>query len=99
MKKKNWSNPELKSSDAINTHETECTCGAVINGDISTFKASKHPCHKTGNGEHNDSGNHNQGVEQNGHVLSVGCTNPSHYDAQGNPMCCCFKAASVGGMS
>ncbi len=95
MKKKNWSNPELKSSDAINTHETECTCGAVINGDISTFKASKHPCHKTGNGEHNDSGNHNQGVEQNGHVLSVGCTNSSHYDAQGNPICCCFKVASV----
>lgn len=99
MEKKVWNKPEIKDSKVINTHETECTCGVVVTGDSVTFKAGKHPCHKTGNGEHNDNGNHGFGAEQNGHVLSSGCTDPSHYDAQGNPMCCCFKAASVGGMS
>lgn len=94
-----WNKPEIKDSKVINTHETECTCGVVVTGDSVTFKAGKHPCHKAGNGEHNDNGNHGFGVEQNGHVISVGCTDLSHYDELGNPMCCCFKAASVDGIS
>ena len=99
MEKKVWNKPEIKDSKVINTHETECTCGVVVTGDSVTFKAGKHPCHKAGNGEHNDNGNHGFGVEQNGHVISVGCTDLSHYDELGNPMCCCFKAESVDGIS
>ena len=50
MEKKVWNKPEIKDSKVINTHETECTCGVVVTGDSVTFKAGKHPCHKTGNG-------------------------------------------------
>lgn len=88
MEKKIWSNPELKQAEIYKTDEVECSCGIVQSIERT---ASKHPCHKTGNGEHNDSGNHVAGVEQNGHVLSNGCTNRSHYDANGNPICCCYK--------
>ena len=69
MEKKVWNKPEIKDSKVINTHETECTCGVVVTGDSVTFKAGKHPCHKTGNGEHNDNGNHGFGVEQNGILI------------------------------
>ena len=56
---------------------------------IMTCDAPKHPCHKTGNGFHNDNGNHVEGVDQNGHILSVGCTDQNHYK-DGKPICCCY---------
>lgn len=61
--------------------------------------AKKHPCHKTGNGFHNNNRNHSAGVDQNGHIPSEGCTNPSHYTngdiINGVCICCCHSPASV----
>ena len=92
---KKWNNPELLSLGVENTFEGDCTCSVVGTIDGSTtFKAEKHPCHKTGNGWHNGSGNHNNGVEQNGHIPSVGCTNEGHYDNDGNIMCCCYGVSA-----
>ena len=56
-----------------------------------TLYADKHPCHKTGNELHNNNGTHGFGVDQNGHILSNGCLEKSHYDAYGNPICCCYR--------
>ena len=90
--KKEWKNPELTLLDSKETNETECTCD--IGGGI-VKKADKHPCHKTGNGQHNDNGNHGDGVDQNGHVISVGCTDLSHY-VDGVCICCCYKPFNGG---
>lgn len=87
---KEWNKPELLSLGVENTFDGNCTCSAVGSADDwSTLKANKHPCHKTGNGEHNDSGNHTEGVEQNGHNLSVGCPDTTHYK-NGKVICCCY---------
>ena len=90
---KKWEKPELNLLEAIETKTTECTCN--VGGGL-TKKASKHPCHKTGNGWHNDSGNHTAGVENNGHVASIGCTDPNHY-VDGVCICCCYDPANVPG--
>lgn len=89
MEKKKWINPELKNMDSVHTHETECTCN--VGGSPLTKDSKKHPCHKTGNGEHNDNGNHTGGVDENGHVPSVGCTDPTHYEDGVCICCCCGK--------
>lgn len=80
---KKWNKPKISTLGVEDT----------FTYDITTCDASKHPCHKTGNGQHNDNGNHGAGVEQNGHVISVGCPDPTHYDAYGNPICCCYVQA------
>ena len=93
MNMKKWESPSVSELHVKDTHETQCDCGVVsIQGDVMTTDDKKHPCHKTGNGQHNDSGNHVAGVDQNGHVLSTGCPNTNHYDSEGNPICCCYKA-------
>lgn len=78
---KKWNKPQIFTLGVENT----------FTDDIMTCNASKHPCHKTGNGLHNDSGNHVAGVEQNGHIFNNGCPDLSHYDANGNPICCCYR--------
>ena len=94
---KKWNKPELLSLGVENTFDVDCTCGVVGSiGEASTFKPEKHPCHKTGNGEHNMEGNHTQGVVQNGHILSSGCTVDAHKDKDGNPMCCCYGTKPSG---
>lgn len=93
---KKWETPVIENLKLKDTLETECSCSVVVG---TTRTPHKHPCHKTGNGLHNDSGNHVAGVEQNGHFLSKGCTEPSHYDAQGNPICCCYQLNVGGGQS
>lgn len=79
MEKKLWSNAEV----------VELGVESTFTDEIEIFAASKHPCHKTGNGEHNNSGNHVGGVDQNGHVLSDGCPDPDHYKND-QPICCCY---------
>ncbi len=85
MEKKSWNNPKLLELDTIKTETEECTCTAV-NGVFNTLmssngKAQKHPCHKTGNGEH--AGEHSG----EGHVMSVGC--PDHGSS-----CCCYNVGT-----
>ena len=85
MEKKLWSNAEV----------VELGVESTFTDEIEICKASKHPCHKTGNGEHNDSGNHVSDVDQNGHVLSVDCTDLSHYNNENNLICCCFNQMPI----
>lgn len=88
---KKWESPSVSELHVKDTHETECSCNVVqTQGEVMTIAAEKHPCHKTGNGEHNNSGNHTQGVEQNGHIPSVGCPDPTHYK-DGKSNCCCYQ--------
>ena len=97
---KKWETPVIENLKLKDTLETECSCLAVgAREGISLAKDNKHPCHKTGNGQHNNSGNHTAGVEQDGHVLSVGCKIPEHFDGQGNPICCCYQLSVGGGQS
>ena len=95
---KKWETPVIEHLELKDTQETECSCSVVVVGGdgVSLAKAIKHPCHKTGNGWHNDSGNHVEGVEQNGHVLSSGCPDPNHY-VDGKPICCCYKPGIIVG--
>ncbi len=93
---KKWETPSLSKLELRDTNEIECSCSVVYEqAGVALINASKHPCHKTGNGEHNNNGNHGFGVDQDGHVLSVGCTNPAHYDGNNNPICCCFVPQSM----
>lgn len=96
---KKWETPVIENLKLKDTLETECSCLAVgAREGISLAKDNKHPCHKTGNGQHNNNGNHGNGVDQNGHVVILGCPDPSHYDEAGNPRCCCY-GMNVGGQS
>ena len=86
---KKWNNPELM---ILGVEDTEDTCDGnhyVIIDGIMQIDSNKHPCHKTGNGEHNNNGNHDgdggnnvANPGQQGHVVSVGC--PDH------KFCCCY---------
>lgn len=99
MEKKNWSNPELRQAEVVDTHATECDCGAVgatfgSNGN-NNGNNNKHVCHSTknhGSNEHN--GDENTGRN---HWWSQNCPEPSHHidgDLTKACMCCCYSANS-----
>lgn len=91
---KKWEKPVIENLKLKDTLETECSCpfGAA---NPNTKDKNKHPCHKTGNGEHNNNGNHGFGVDQNGHSVSIGCTEPSHL-VDGVLICCCYEQITGG---
>lgn len=89
---KKWNKPQLLSLGVENTFTGDCDCSIGGFGSDSVGAYAKHPCHKTGNGDHNDNGNHgedngNGGIAnpgQNGHVISTDCTT--------HTFCCCYNA-------
>lgn len=87
---KKWNKPELLSLGVENTFDVDCTCGVTSStNDWDTFDSKKHPCHKTGNGLHNNNGNHGAGVSQNGHVdTSEACL--------AHDYCCCYVKTPSG---
>ena len=86
MEKKNWSNPELRQAEVVDTHATECDCDALNEqGDINFIGKDGHPCHKNENNpSHNVKDDVDVPGQGKGHVKSVGC--PIHGDK-----CCCYS--------
>ena len=78
---KKWNNPELM---ILGVEDTEDTCDGnhyVIIDGIMQIDPNKHPCHKTGNGEHGGNDDVDVPGLGKGHIATT---------CKAHEYCCCY---------